>query len=59
MRDVLARVQDLGLVLKGGTAFAFAWGPQPPFDRLWTSMPSDSVNSGTASIVPRKLWGEP
>ena len=26
MRDVLARVQDLGLVLKGGTAFAFAWG---------------------------------
>ena len=26
MREVLARVQDLGLVLKGGTAFAFAWG---------------------------------
>ena len=26
MRDGLARVQDSGLVLKGGTAFAFAWG---------------------------------
>ena len=26
MREVLARVQDLGLVLKGGTAFAIAWG---------------------------------
>ena len=26
MRDVLARVQDLGLVLKGGTALAFAHG---------------------------------
>ena len=26
---------------------------------IWTAMWSNLLNSGSASIAPRKLWGEP